>query len=229
MAIVEDFACTLCSCVCDDLRLTVEGDRIVRAERACTLAEPWLLSQDSRQPPVARIDGQSVELQAAVGRAADLLSRARYPLIFGLSQSSTDGQRAAVRLAETIGATIDTTASRGHGPSIMAVQQAGESTCSLGEVKNRCDLVLFLGLQSDRVAPATFGTLLGRLRGPVRAGRTKRPHTCRGRRDGNGDKPASRRADQGRAGWRFRVVVGLACFASRPGIGRGDLWRCAPS
>jgi formylmethanofuran dehydrogenase subunit B len=39
MAIVEDFTCTHCS-VCDDLRLTVEGDRIVRAERACALAEP---------------------------------------------------------------------------------------------------------------------------------------------------------------------------------------------
>jgi formylmethanofuran dehydrogenase subunit B len=145
MAIVEDFACTLCSCVCDDLRLTVEGDRIVRSERACVLAEPWLLSQDSRQPPVARIDGTSVALETAIVHAADLLARARYPLIFGLSQSSTEGQRAAVKLAETIGATIDTTASHGHGPSILAVQQVGESTCSLGEVKNRCDLVIFWG------------------------------------------------------------------------------------
>ncbi|HEV3299268.1 MAG TPA: formylmethanofuran dehydrogenase subunit B [Planctomycetaceae bacterium] len=145
MAIVEDFACTLCSCVCDDLRLTVEGDRIVRSERACVLAEPWLLSQDSRQPPVARIDGTSVALETAIVQAADLLARARYPLIFGMSQSSTEGQRAAVKLAESIGATIDTTASHGHGPSILAVQQVGESTCSLGEVKNRCDLVIFWG------------------------------------------------------------------------------------
>ncbi len=153
MAIVEDFACTLCSCLCDDLRLTVDGDRIVRAERACCLAEPWLLSQDSRQPPVARIEGQPVELATALARAADLLAGARYPLIFGLSQSSTPGQRAAVSLADTIRATIDTTASRGHGPSIMAVQQAGESTCSLGEVKNRCDLVIFWGCNPVETHP----------------------------------------------------------------------------
>jgi formylmethanofuran dehydrogenase subunit B len=153
MAIVEDFACTLCSCVCDDLRLTVDGDRIVRAERACVLAEPWLLSQGSRQPPAARVDGKTVSLEAAIARAADLLSQARYPLIFGLSQSSTDGQRAAVRLAETIGATIDTTASHGHGPSIIAVQQVGESTCSLGEVKNRCDLVIFWGCNPVETHP----------------------------------------------------------------------------
>jgi formylmethanofuran dehydrogenase subunit B len=153
MAIVEDFACTLCSCVCDDLRLTVESDRIVRAERACVLAEPWLLSQGSRQPPAARVEGQTVSVEAAIARAADLLAQARYPLIFGLSQSSTDGQRAAVRLAETIGATIDTTASHGHGPSIIAVQQVGESTCSLGEVKNRCDLVIFWGCNPVETHP----------------------------------------------------------------------------
>jgi formylmethanofuran dehydrogenase subunit B len=153
MAIVEDFACTLCSCVCDDLRLTVEGNRIVRAERACVLAEPWLLNQDSRQPPAARIDGDSVSLETAVARAAELVAASHYPLIFGLSQSSTEGQRAAVRLADTIRATIDTTASRGHGPSIMAVQQAGESTCSLGEVKNRCDLVIFWGCNPVETHP----------------------------------------------------------------------------
>jgi formylmethanofuran dehydrogenase subunit B len=153
MAIVEDFACALCSCVCDDLRLTVEGDRIVRAERACVLAEPWLLGQNSQQPPPARVDGAAVSVEVAIERTAALLAQACYPLVFGLSQSSTDGQRAAVRLAETIGATIDTTASHGHGPSIVAVQQVGESTCSLGEVKNRCDLVIFWGCNPVKTHP----------------------------------------------------------------------------
>jgi formylmethanofuran dehydrogenase subunit B len=145
MAIIEDFACALCSCVCDDLRLTIEGERIVAAERACDLARPWLLDQGVREPPAARIDGKPVAPEAAVARAAELLAQARYPLVFGLSRSSTAGQRAAVRLADSLGATIDTTASGGHGPSILAVQQVGESTCSLGEVKNRCDLVIFWG------------------------------------------------------------------------------------
>jgi formylmethanofuran dehydrogenase subunit B len=66
-------------------------------------------------------------------------------LVCGLSHSSTPGQRAAVELAERIGAVIDTTASVCHGPSIVAIQNAGESTCSLGEVRQRADLVLFWG------------------------------------------------------------------------------------
>jgi len=153
MQILEDFPCALCSCVCDDLRLTVDNDRIIRAEKACSLAEPWLLGHGSTRPPAARVDGHVATYDRAVARAAEILSKARSPLIYGLSRSSTDGQRAAVRLAELLGATIDTTASRGHAPSIMAVQQVGESTCSLGEVKNRCDLVIFWGCNPAETHP----------------------------------------------------------------------------
>lgn len=153
MPTIEDFACTLCSCVCDDLRLSVSGGRIVRAENACRLAEPWLLGQDSAKPPAAEIEGRPVSVDDAVGRAAEILATARYPLIYGLSRSSTEGQRAAVRLADQIGATIDTTASRGHAPSVMAVQTVGESTCTLGEVKNRCDLVIFWGCDPVETHP----------------------------------------------------------------------------
>ena len=141
----EHVACTICGCVCDDLRITVEAGRITKCEGACCLSEPWFLAQDSRRPPVALIDGRPAPLDEAVGRAADLLRAACSPLIYGLSRSSTEGQRAAIALAERVGATIDTTASNCHAPSVMAIQEVGESTCTLGEVKNRADLVIFWG------------------------------------------------------------------------------------
>jgi formylmethanofuran dehydrogenase subunit B len=141
----DNIACTVCGCVCDDLRVTVEGGRVVRAEGACRLAEPWFLAQDTRQPPAARIGAAEVPLAAALDRAAAVLRAARSPLVYGLSRSSTEGQQAAVALADALGATVDTTASLGHLPSVMALQAAGESTCTLGEVKNRADLVVFWG------------------------------------------------------------------------------------
>src|SRR5262249_23022661 len=122
-------------------------------ERACKLAEPWLLQQNSQTPPVAEIDGRAATFDEAARYAAELLNQSRYPLIYGLSRSSTDGQRAAVRLADLLGATIDTTASRGHAPSVMAVQEVGESTCSLGEVKNRSDLVILWGCNPAETHP----------------------------------------------------------------------------
>ena len=143
--VVENFACTGCGCVCDDLRLTVRAGRIVRAERACEIAEPWLLGQSDRPLDIAECDGRPVTLEAAIERSVEILRSASYPLIYGLAQSSTDGQRAAVSLAECLGAVIDTTASLCHAPSVMAQQQVGKVTCTLGEVRNRADMVIFWG------------------------------------------------------------------------------------
>lgn len=142
---IDHVACTICGCVCDDLRITVEGERVVSAEGACHLAEPWYLSQGDRKPPRAEIDGQPGDFNDALDRAAGILRSARAPLIYGLSRSNTEGQQSAIALADRIGAIIDTTASLGHAPAILALQEAGESTCSLGEVRNRADLVIFWG------------------------------------------------------------------------------------
>jgi formylmethanofuran dehydrogenase subunit B len=152
-----DVACTVCGCVCDDLRVTVSSGRISRAQGACQLAEPWFasLSEPPARPPAA-INGKPALLAQAVERAGEILRHSRAPLIWGLSRSSTAGQRAAVLLAEQIGATIDTTASVCHGPSIMAIQQVGESTCSLGEVRNRADLVIFWGADPATSHPRHF-------------------------------------------------------------------------
>ncbi len=153
---IEDVACTVCGCVCDDLRVTVSNGRIVSAKGSCHLSEDWFLQQDCRHPPAASIDGHETEMKAAIDRSASILSQARYPLIFGLSRSSTGGQRAAVRLADQLGANIDTTASLCHAPSIMAIQQVGESTCTLGEIRNRADLVIFWGVDPTRSHPRHF-------------------------------------------------------------------------
>ena len=143
--VVENFACTGCGCVCDDLRLTVRAGRIVRAERACEIAEPWLLGQNDRPQSAAECDGQSLALEDALEKSVEILRSASYPLIYGLARSNTAGQRAAVSLAERLGAVIDTTASLCHAPSVMAQQQVGKVTCTLGEVRNRADMVIFWG------------------------------------------------------------------------------------
>jgi formylmethanofuran dehydrogenase subunit B len=153
----SDVACTVCGCVCDDLRVTVSDGRVTHAEGACRLAQPWFAAlSDPPTRPLASIDGKSVSLDDAVQRAAEILRDSHAPLIWGLSRSSTAGQRTAVLLAEKIGATIDTTASVCHGPSIMAIQQVGESTCSLGEVRNRADLVVFWGADPAESHPRHF-------------------------------------------------------------------------
>ncbi len=142
----SDVACTVCGCVCDDLRLTVRGQQIVDAEGACSLSRDWFLQQHTLRPATAEFSGQAIETDAAVTRAVRILAKSKRPLIYGLSRSSTSGQRAAIRLAEQLGACVDTTASLCHAPSVMAIQEVGESTSSLGEIRNRADLVIFWGV-----------------------------------------------------------------------------------
>ena len=142
---ISDVACTMCGCVCDDVEIIVDENRITAISPGCALAEPWLLSQTAADMPAARIQGEVVSLDAAIERAALILRSSISPLVYGLSRSSTPGQRAAVQLADSLGAHIDTTASTCHAPSVMAVQAAGESTSSLGEIRNRSDLVVYWG------------------------------------------------------------------------------------
>lgn len=145
LKVITDVACTVCGCVCDDLEIGVRDGQIESLRGACFLAEPWFKSQATAKRPMAELDGKAADYAKAITSAAEILQKAKAPLIYGLSRSSTPGQRAAVRLADFLGATIDTTASLCHAPSIMAVQAVGESTCTLGEIKNRADLVVFWG------------------------------------------------------------------------------------
>src|SRR6056297_1948945 len=119
--------CTHCGCVCDDLTATVENQRITRIENACSLSEEWFLAHKARPELRFEIEGQPVSQLEAIAKAAEILERSNAPLIHGLARSSTPGQRAAVELADRIGAIIDTSASTCHAPSIQAFQRVGES------------------------------------------------------------------------------------------------------
>ncbi len=142
--VYSDIACNRCGCVCDDLSISVSQNRVVKFEPDCPVADPWFESLRTALPSSpADINGRDVDLEEALDEAARLIRNARAPLFFGLSRSSTDGQRAVCELADRIGATIDTTASIGHGPSIVAFQNAGESTSTLGEVRHRSDVVIY--------------------------------------------------------------------------------------
>ncbi|MEX0820480.1 MAG: formylmethanofuran dehydrogenase subunit B [Pirellulaceae bacterium] len=150
---VSNVPCPGCACICDDVALTFEDGELVGFEPRCRMGEQWFRTHNQDVPSTAEINGQSASLEEAVCHAAELLQEADYPLVYGLSRSATPGQRAAVALAERVGAVIDTTASLCHGPSIMALQEVGEVTCTLGEVRNRADLVVFWGCHPAQSHP----------------------------------------------------------------------------
>lgn len=155
--VVEHATCAFCGCVCDDIDLTVEGNRITKAKNACVLGKAWFLDHqpdDSR--PEALIAGVPTTTAEGIEEAARILTRARYPVVYGLSDTTVEAQRVAVEIADLIGACLDTTTSVCHGPSGIAFQGVGEATCSLGEIKNRADLVIFWGGNPAESHPRHF-------------------------------------------------------------------------
>jgi formylmethanofuran dehydrogenase subunit B len=155
--IVKDATCTFCGCVCDDIDLTVEGNRITKAKNACVLGKAWFFEhQADESRPEALIGGAPASVDEALGEAARLLAGARYPVVYGLSDTTVEAQRAAVELADLLGACLDTTTSVCHGPSGIAFQTIGEATCTLGEIKNRADLLVFWGGNPAESHPRHF-------------------------------------------------------------------------
>jgi formylmethanofuran dehydrogenase subunit B len=106
--VVKNATCTFCGCVCDDIELHADGERIVKTKNACSLGESWFRHHTAeRLYPDALIDGQPATVDAAVEAAADYLYRANMPLVYGLSNVTCEAQREAVALTELIGGVID--------------------------------------------------------------------------------------------------------------------------
>jgi formylmethanofuran dehydrogenase subunit B len=156
LKIVKDATCTFCGCVCDDMELTVENNRITKAKNACVLGKSWFFNHHIEERPDATIEGRPVSYEEAIEKAADILTNATYPVTYGLSDTTSEAQRVAVAISDWIGGSIDTTSSVCHGPSGMALQGVGEVTCSLGEIKNRADFLIFWGGNPAESHPRHF-------------------------------------------------------------------------
>jgi formylmethanofuran dehydrogenase subunit B len=156
LRVIKDATCTFCGCVCDDMELTVEGSTITKAKNACVLGKAWFLTHHVEQRPVTTIDGQPASFEQAVERAARILTNATYPITYGLSDTTCEAQRVAVAISDWIGGSVDTTTSVCHGPSGMAFQGVGEVTCTLGEVRNRADFLIFWGGNPAESHPRHF-------------------------------------------------------------------------
>ena len=108
MEIVRNATCTFCGCVCDDIELHAEAEKIVKAKNACSLGEAHFRHHTAeRLYPDALIDGKDATVEEAVEVAADILYNANMPLVYGLSNVTCEAQREAVALAELIGGVVD--------------------------------------------------------------------------------------------------------------------------
>jgi len=142
---VEDVVCPFCGCLCDDLVVEVEGTRVVNVENGCTLANEKFMGDHRLKAPIRRAGNawEEISYDEAIEETAAILLDADRPLLYGWSGTFGEAQSVGVHLAELLGAVIDNTSTVCHGPSIMAIQEVGHPGCTLGQVKNRADVVVY--------------------------------------------------------------------------------------
>ncbi len=152
---IEDVICPFCGCLCDDLVVEVQGTTVVSVENGCTLAHEKFTGDNRLQAPIKR-DGRTwhpVSYDEAIETTAQILLEADRPLLYGWSGTNGEAQSIGVHLAELLGAVIDNTSTVCHGPSIMAIQEVGHPGCTLGQVKNRADVIVYWGANPIEAHP----------------------------------------------------------------------------
>ena len=149
MTVIKSVVCPICGCLCDDLEVTVENNEIVKMKNGCSVCEAKMVhgykSEERILKPMIRKDGKlvPVTMDEAVHKAAQILTDAKYPLLFGWSSSTSEAQRVGVELAEELGSALDNCCSVCHGPSVMATQEIGIPSCTLGQIRHRADLIVY--------------------------------------------------------------------------------------
>lgn len=149
MTVVTGVSCPVCGCLCDDIEVDVTDNRVISVKNACAIGEAKFLNyaQHRATTPLIKNGNSLIEasLEAAIQRSAEILVNSKYPIIYGWSNTSCEAIKKGIALAEDVGGVIDNTSTICHGPSIMSIQDLGISSCTLGQLRHRADLVIYWG------------------------------------------------------------------------------------
>lgn len=161
MAVITDALCPFCGCMCDDLTIVTESNKIIEAKHACKLGAAKIMGHHRIKAPMMRTDKngdfKEVSYEEAINETAKILVNSKRPLLYGWASALCEVHKKGILLTEEVGGIIDNTASVCHGPSTLAVHEKGLPTSTLGQIKNRADVVVFWGSNPVQAHPRHMG------------------------------------------------------------------------
>jgi len=141
----KDVICTFCGCLCDDIIIETEGEKIVKNTNGCAISKERFVGHMENRCLTPTVKGKTVTLDEAIAKAVEIIAASKRFLIYGLSSTENDAQREAYRLAELAGGVVDNTTSVCHGPTILGAQESGE--------RHRADIVIYWGANPAAAHP----------------------------------------------------------------------------
>jgi formylmethanofuran dehydrogenase subunit B len=153
MAEITEVPSPFCGIGTDDLTVQVDGVSLKVIKNGCAVNTPAFEQAVTDTSP--RVDGKDVSLDVAVAKAAELLKDTNQPVIGGCA-TDVNGMRALLALADRSGAVVDNMNFTGARNNFLALQDSGWMNTTLAEVKNRCDLLLVVGIDLESFSPRFF-------------------------------------------------------------------------
>ncbi|MCK9619065.1 MAG: formylmethanofuran dehydrogenase subunit B [Methylobacter sp.] len=153
MAEITEVPSPFCGIGTDDLTIQVDGVSLKVIKNGCAVNTPAFEQAVTDTSP--RVEGKEVSLDVAVAKAAALLNNTNQPVIGGCA-TDVNGMRALLALADRSGAVVDNMNFTGARNNFLALQDSGWMNTTLAEVKNRCDLLLVVGIDLESFSPRFF-------------------------------------------------------------------------
>lgn len=147
---VRNCSCSYCGNNCDDITYLLKDKKIVGVRHACRIGASKIINdQDQRllNPLVRNDEGilEETTWDVALDKTARLLYESDRPVLYGWGETSVEAIKKGIKIAEKTGAVMDNQSTICHGSSIQAFQNVGHPVMTLGEVKNRADVVVYVG------------------------------------------------------------------------------------
>jgi formylmethanofuran dehydrogenase subunit B len=160
-SVTPDWTCPFCPLLCDDIAAGVHDDSSLSAPgtdcpRLADALTRYGAADAACKPSV---DGQDVDLDTALERAAAILSGAGRPLFGGLA-TDIAGARALYELAAGCGAIVDHLHGDALAASTLSLQDRGAFFTTLSEVRTRADLVIVFACQPSARYPRFYARAL---------------------------------------------------------------------
>lgn len=153
MSEITEVPSPFCGIGTDDLTIKVDGLKISVVENGCVVNTPAF--EQEITDTKARINGKEVELNEAISHAASLLKNTNFPVIGGCA-TDVNGMRGLLALADRTGAVVDNANFNNARKNILTLQNSGWMNTTLAEIKNRCDVLLIVGVDLEGFAPRFF-------------------------------------------------------------------------
>lgn len=166
----QRWTCPFCPLACDHLGVrtagagapALQGGDCPRANRALASFAP------APTAAAPALNGVACTLDDAIATAAAWLASSRQPLFGGLG-TDVAGARALYQLACTTGAICDAGGGDAAMATLRALQDRGQFTTTLAEVRTRADVIVFVGGLPTELAPLIAQRCgIGEPQGPAR-------------------------------------------------------------